>query len=338
MDMSYQPSDPLYTRFGGLELTGAFVDESNENPVQAIEILKTRIGRCKNKEYNLIPKILETFNPSKNHVYHRYYKPYKDNKLPDYRVFVTALATDNPFLDDEYINQLKNADKITRERLLFGNFEYDEDPTKIFEYEKILEMFNDEYYHSPGEQRYMSVDVARFGEDKSVFVCWIGNLIEYIHVMPKSSVKEVIETIERLAKKYGIYYRNIVVDEDGVGGGVVDMMKNVKGFVNNSAPKETIASKKLHNYANLKTQCYFKLAEYINEGKIRCLEIPNELKELIIEDLEQVAQKDVDKDQKIRLVPKEELKESLGRSPDYGDAIMMKMIFELIGNYKPYIA
>ncbi|KKL68647.1 hypothetical protein LCGC14_2122920, partial [marine sediment metagenome] len=42
MDMSYQPSDPLYTRFGGLELTGAFVDESNENQLQAIEILKTR--------------------------------------------------------------------------------------------------------------------------------------------------------------------------------------------------------------------------------------------------------------------------------------------------------
>src|SRR5262245_33890477 len=27
-DLGYQPSDPLFTRLGGLELTGAFVDES----------------------------------------------------------------------------------------------------------------------------------------------------------------------------------------------------------------------------------------------------------------------------------------------------------------------
>ena len=127
MDMSKQPSDPLYTRFGGLELTGAFVDESNENEVMAIEILKTRLGRCMNKEYNLIPKILETFNPSKNHVYMRYYKPFKDNKLPDYRVFITALATDNPYLDHNYIEQLQNADKITKERLqgLYSQKAYD---------------------------------------------------------------------------------------------------------------------------------------------------------------------------------------------------------------------
>ena len=44
MDMAYQPSDPLYTRFGGLELTGAFVDESNENELQAIEILITSLS------------------------------------------------------------------------------------------------------------------------------------------------------------------------------------------------------------------------------------------------------------------------------------------------------
>lgn len=338
MDMSYQPSDPLYTRFGGLELTGAFVDESNENQIQAIEILKTRMGRCKNKEYKLIPKILETFNPSKNHVYHRYYKMSKEGKLPSYRIFITALATDNPFLDNNYIEQLRNADKITRERLLYGNFEYDEDPTKIFEYEKIIEMFREDYLHTPQEQKYMSVDVARFGMDKTVFICWEGNLINHIHTMNKSSVKEVIETIKLLAQKYGIYHRNIVIDEDGVGGGVVDLMPYCRGFVNNSSPKESIASKKLHNYRNLKAQCYFKLAEYVNNNKIVIMNVSNEIKELIIEDLEQVAQKDIDKDMKITLVPKDEIKESLGRSPDYGDAIMMKMVFELSSAYKPYIA
>lgn len=43
LDCSHQPSDPLYTRFGSLELTGGFVDESNEVSEQCITILSTRI-------------------------------------------------------------------------------------------------------------------------------------------------------------------------------------------------------------------------------------------------------------------------------------------------------
>ena len=31
LDLGYKPSDPLFTRLGGLELTGAFVDESNRS-------------------------------------------------------------------------------------------------------------------------------------------------------------------------------------------------------------------------------------------------------------------------------------------------------------------
>jgi len=338
MDMSYQPSDPLYTRFGGLELTGAFIDESNENEMQSIEIIKTRMGRGKNKEYNLLPKLLETFNPSKNHVYHRYYKPWKDNKLPGHRVFITALATDNTYLDPSYIEQLKNADKITRERLLYGNFEYDDDPSKLFEYDKIIDIFNKDYIHEPGEQRYISCDVARFGADKTVILVWQGRMVIKTRVMDKSSVKEVVDAIKDLAKRHGIPNSNIVIDEDGVGGGVIDFMNNVKGFVNNSVPIETEFSKKIHNYRNLKAQCYFKLAEYVNQGMICYQTDSEELKDLIIADLEQIAQKNIDREGKIELIPKEEMKEKLGRSTDYSDALMMRMLFELTQSYKPHIA
>lgn len=338
MDMSYQPSDPLYTRFGGLELTGAFIDESNENELQSIEIIKTRLGRGKNKEYNLLPKLLETFNPSKNHVYHRYYKPFKENRLPKHKVFITALATDNPYLDPSYIEQLKNADKITKERLLYGNFEYDDDPSKLFEYDKIIDIFTNEYYPSVKEQTFISCDVARFGADKTVIMVWRGLLILHTIIMPKSSVKEIVDAINELSRRFAVPNSNIVVDEDGVGGGVVDYLPNVKGFVNNSTPIETDFSKKLHNYRNLKTQCYFKLAELVNKGKICYYEAPEELKDLIIADLEQVAQRNIDKDGKIELIPKEEIKEKLGRSTDYGDTLMMRMIFEITGTYKPYIA
>ncbi len=45
LDTAPSPKDPLYTRFGGLELSWCWIDESNETPYTAIEILNTRVGR-----------------------------------------------------------------------------------------------------------------------------------------------------------------------------------------------------------------------------------------------------------------------------------------------------
>ena len=130
---------------------------------------------------------------------------------------------------------------------------------------------------------------------------------------------------------------NIIIDEDGVGGGVVDEMEGVKGFVaNHSAISK---ANPYMNYSNIKTECYFKLATLINDDKMGCYEdIKPEYKELIIEELEQIAQKDADKDQSIKLIPKEDIKANIGHSPDFADALMMRMYFEVNVALSPYIA
>ena len=116
-------------------------------------------------------------------------------------------------------------------------------------------------------------------------------------------------------------------------------MENCKGFVNNSSPIETEYSKQIHNYRNLKTQCYYKLADIVMKGNIGCYDdLPIEIKQGIIEDLEQISQKNIDRDGKIELIGKEEIKEKLGRSPDYSDAMMMRCIFDLNDYYSPHVA
>lgn len=338
MDMSHQPSDPLYTRFGGLELTGAFVDESNEDDYQAIEILRTRLGRRKNKEYGLIPKLLQTFNPDKGHVYRYFYKPFKESKLPEHVTFIPALATDNPYLDESYIEQLRNSGKVTRERLLYGNFDYDDNPAKLFDYDKIIDIFTNDIIVPTRHELFISCDVARFGADKTVIMVWEDWKVKDIVTMPMSGVDEVVEKLKELARIHQVPRSNIVIDEDGVGGGVVDYMENSNGFINNSSPVETEFSKKFHNYRNLKTQCYFKLADKVNKGEIGICDVGEDIKDLIIEDLEQISQKDIDKDGKITLIGKEEIKEKLGRSTDYSDALMMRCWFDLEDYYTPHIA
>jgi len=342
VDLAYSPQDPLYLRLGGLELTGGFVDESNEVQITAINILKTRIGRCCNKEYNLLPKLFETFNPNKEHVYYRYYKPFKDNTMPADRQFIPALPTDNPHLPQSYIEQLKKADPVTRARLLEGSFEYDDDPSKLIEYDDITDLFTNRAEVS--EEKYLSVDVARFGKDKTVIFYWKGLQVKKIYMFDRTSVSKTIEILEYLTEKLQIKRSHVIVDEDGVGGGVVDGFKGCKGFVNNSKPIQPKGAKKNElkrlNYMNLKTQCYFKLAELIKEGKIGISEITPELKEMLVSELEQVKQKDIDKDNRISLVPKDVVKDIIGRSPDLSDAMMMRMYFEIKKQVvlKPYFA
>lgn len=337
MDLAPMPSDPLYLRLGGLELTAAFVDESNEVGNKAIDILSTRVGRFKNELHKIKPKILETFNPDKGHVYRRYYKPDRDNEMPKYRVFIKALAVDNPWIPQSYIEQLKKADPITRERLLYGNFEYDDDPSKLFEVDAIMDLFTTKPKEREGN--YISCDVARFGADKTVIGVWSGLFCKEIHTYPKTSITQVISLLEGFCKKHEVQRSHVIVDEDGVGGGVVDGFKGCKGFVNNSVAIQPKNKKRntVVNFANLKTQCYFEFARLCNDGKIGVGIIDSENKDNLIEELEQVKQKDIDKEGKIRLIGKDKIKEEIGRSPDIADMIMMRMFYELkkITSLKP---
>lgn len=324
IDTAHKPSDPLYTRFGGLELTGAAIDESAETPYEAIKILFTRLGRKNNHKYGIKKKMLETFNPSKTHVYERYYRPHKENQPIESHVFVPALPKDNPSPDvEDYINDIiKTSDPITIQRLIHGNFEYDDDPNALIEYENILNLFTNNHVGKTGK-KYITADIARLGSDKAVIMVWDEFTIIDIFEFDKSKTTEIQNAINALKVKHKIPNSNIVADEDGVGGGVVDNCR-IKGFVNNSRPFNN------ENYSNLKTQCYYKLSEKINSNEVyfEC-ELSASQKELIIEDLEQVKSHNADNDGKMQIVPKAEIKQVIGRSPDYSDSMAMRMFFDL---------
>lgn len=325
-DLAYQPSDPLFTRLGGLDLTGAFIDESNEVQEQAINIILTRLGRRNNDKYSLAPKLLEGFNPDKGHVYSRYYKPWRDQVLPNHRRFIKALPSDNPDPGAAaYIEQLKKADKVTQERLLRGNFEYEDDPTNLMQYDAIVDLFTNTAELS--EEVYITADIARYGQDKTVIMLWRGFKVEKIFTYEKQGLDATTTKIRDLASNERVPYSHIVVDEDGVGGGVVDSLQGCKGFVANSTALENPFTGEKENYQNLKAQCTYKLAQYINNHKI-AVTADSTIRTLLIEELEQIKTKDIDKDQKLRVRPKDEIKEVLGRSPDYADALMMRMLLE----------
>ena len=210
--------------------------------------------------------------------------------------------------------------------MLFGNWEYDATKDSLIEYDAILNLFTQNGVQG---QKYISCDVARFGADKTVIMLWEGLHIINIRTLLKSAVNDVVDEIKKLQQENQVNLTNIIVDEDGVGGGVKDYLR-CKGFINNSR------ALKSENYQNLKTQCYYKLADLINKGQIgiSCSDV--NVKNYIIEECEQVRTKDADKDNKLQIIQKDTVKGILGRSPDYSDALAMRMYYEIDGNFGKY--
>ena len=339
-DLALYPSDPEYDSLGSTEFTGAFIDEASQIKSKAKNIVMSRL-RYKLKEFDTIPKILITSNPSKNFLYKEFYKPWKEKKLQHYRMFIPSLVQDNPFISPYYIQNLQKLDPISKERLLYGNFDYDDDPAKLFEYDDILDLFTNTPMNRKG--KYLICDVARKGKDLTVITYWEGLLCRGIwayqhrrqiktftgvkHFKTNNITGETVKILNSFAEKYGVKRSRIAVDEDGVGGGVVDGLPGCRGFVNNSVALPTSIQKT--NYSNLKSQCMFKLADLTKEGLIGIRTSNEEFKEAIIEELEQVKQKDIDKDGKLAVMGKEFIKENIGRSPDFSDTLMMRMLFEI---------
>lgn len=331
-DLKFYPQDPDFDELGSLEITGAFIDEANQIVEKAKAIVGSRIRHDLSK-YGLIPKILMTCNPAKNWTYQSFYKPYKDGSLLPYRKFIQALVGDNPDIDKNYEENLRKLDEISKQRLYYGNWEYDDDPASLMSYDKIIDCFSNSFI-PPGE-RFITGDIARFGKDKTVIGVWTGWNVA-LHEFSKKSTTDISDIIRKFQLQYKVPNSNTIVDEDGVGGGVVDTLR-CKGFVNNSAalapmsaPKDKNGNPIKENYKNLKSQCYYRLADRINASglHINCPDIT--MREMIIEELEQVKQHEMDKDGKKAVVPKEDVKQIIGRSPDYSDTLMMREWFELV--------
>ena len=79
-----------------------------------------------------------------------------------------------------------------------------------------------------------------------------------------------------------------------------------------------------------KSQCYYKLADYVNANRISWPDCDIETKASLTEELEYVKEKDVDSDGKRYVMSKKQVKELINRSPDISDAVMLRMWFELL--------
>lgn len=330
IEAKYYPSDPHYYRFGSMQMTRGMIEEAGEFEEAAKANLAASIGRWKNDHYKLFPKLLQTCNPSKNYLYREYYKKHKDGTIEDWKKFIQALPTDNKMLDSQYLTNLSMMlTPNERERLLKGNWEYDDDPDAIFEYNHILNLFTNEFI-LPGVRKYITADIAYLGSDLFVAGYWEGMVLKEIIAFEKVDETQVSNKIHELRMRTGTPLSNVIYDADGLKRFVRQSAEsgNLNGavqFHNNGSPVKVAGENE--NFFNLKAQCYFKLAELTRSGKMFIAE--QRYREQIIQELEQIRKLPIADDGRIRMEAKEDLRDRLGRSPDFADMLMMRAYFEL---------
>ncbi len=290
------------------------------------------------------PVTLISCNPWKNFTYSDFYKPYAKwlaewdeykyltTTLDDWTVFkkkfVRALVTDNPFVENQYIKRLEwSSDETTKQRLLYWNFEYDDDPKILFESKHLVEMFNTKF-KTDDPTYYLTIDAARQGKDKTVIMLWQWINVIKIETIDKASLVEQANIIRnQFILKYNINLYNVIVDEVWVWWWLVDIL-GCRWFIANASAINPYASKyradMKRNYANLRTQSFYYLKHYIETYKIH-INCSDTLKEILLEELWFIKTDSIDSDTKIRLEPKSKMKLMLWRSPDYADALSFRM-------------
>ncbi len=343
------PSDPMFDRFGSHEYTRGNIDEASEIAFKAYDVLKSRVGRWKNKEYGIKSKLGLTLNPSQDWPYRMFYSPWKkagrpvdpDKPLVSVRtvvngevyertfVFIPAKPGDNEHTAKEYMRQLATiSDPVLKARLMEGDWEFTSAVDVLFPADAIADMFENVVKRS--SELFMTVDVARFGSDKIVLSYWKGWDAFRIEVFENLPIHETASKVRTGLTKYGIPREHVLIDSDGIGGGVVDLLPGCLGFTAGAAPFGVIGeSEKREQYENLRTQCIYHAAEKAKARQITVSEDNPECREFLAEDLAQFKRRDADKDGKLKVVRKEDIRSALGRSPDRGDTIIMRSYFDL---------
>ncbi len=127
-EMADIPSDPNFERFGSSEYTIALVDEVSEISEKAIEVLFSRL-RWRTHETFKTSRMLLTTNPTTNWVRSRFVQDENGDKVipREGEAYIPFSVFDNPNIAfrqtyEAALNKIR--DQATKERLLYGNWDF----------------------------------------------------------------------------------------------------------------------------------------------------------------------------------------------------------------------
>lgn len=247
---------------------------------------------------------------------------------PQSRTFIPARVDDNPHLTSDYKSQLNMMPEPLRSQLLFGDFDVKmvDDPWQVIPTDWILaaqkrwrEMDRPEV-----ALRSIGSDPARGGDDNHVIARVFGTYFEVVQYAGRDTPDGpagAMQIIEAMAGQDA----PVMVDVIGIGSSVYDHVKplvRTVRAVNNAAKAsrhETDRQSHRFTFSNIRALSYWRLREALDPSSEENIALPDIAE--VLTDLRAPRYSVVSG--AIKIEPKENIKERIGRSPDYGDAIVL---------------
>lgn len=293
---SYETPDAIR---GYTEISLAILDEAALADPEIMTILPFCM-----RGKDITPKLVMISTPRGQNWLTRFVK---DNNVP----LITATTKDNKFITDEQIALMRKScvSESAWRREYFGEECEDVDNGTIF----TSDMFNCAIKN--GTVITIGCDLSGFGRDLNSLVLRVGNTIAKYHKVEISSAKDLYSVIKAWVHEYGKNNLSAINIDAAYGQSLYELLMetDLAGFVNlvsfGGAADEP-------SYANQRAQLYMKTKQYINEHGL------NGIDETAINEF--LATKYVlNSRDKIQLIPKEDIKMAIGRSPDTADSIAL---------------
>jgi phage terminase large subunit len=318
------------------------IDQAEQFTALEFEMLATRL-RLR------LPGILYFFllscNPNVGWIKERFI----ESNLEDH-IFIPSLPTDNlANLPKDYIARMRKVlTPQLQKALLEGDWEAIGEPDNVFAYLEVQRAA--ERQVEPSQPVEIGVDVARSGDDESVIALREGLRVQ-IHSQARGhdTMKTAGEVWRCCQDKVVPYWGpklkeiRIKVDADGLGAGVVDRLKEQrleKEAQYTYQALETVGPKEREDLHQTGHRLRIKIIEIHGSGKAKePAKYKNQRAEIHFGALELLSDLDLPKDREvqtqlmslkykvnsagqIQIVPKDEIKKKLGRSPDVAEAII----------------
>lgn len=194
----------------------------------------------------------------------------------------------------------------------------------------------------------VSCDVAFTGGDSLVMWLWNGWHIEDLFVC-RNNAKVAVELVKSKLIEWGVNEENMTYDLNGLG-------QVFKGFFPKAIPFNNMASALPRNreeknvvkslFGNLKSECAYMFTQKLKEQEISINPALLErkysgdgfdkmpLSQILLRERKCIRQNEETADRCFTLIAKKRMKQYVGHSPDYIEAMFMVMIFELIKQKK----
>lgn len=168
-----------------------------------------------------------------------------------------------------------------------------------------------------GEKR-LGVDVARFGDNETVFTYRQGLKVHWVKKFQKEDTMETAGRVKVFMREEGIEAKNVDVDDIGVGGGVTDRLWEDGVKVNRVNVGQ--AAENEDEFYNLRAEAYWEVRRWMKKASL-----PKDDDYLVLANIKyKIGSR---RKGQIQIESKMEMKKRGVKSPDVPDSLMLTFTF-----------